>query len=332
MDSSDTINDKVKRREIQTSAIEELHIRPILAVEGASFHVENVEVDSDESRLGQQVSLPSTPVDGPNIFEVAIGKVTADGRWHRIRYGQHENEPACMICIDVALNIGPDREIKQLFVELAVSNEKSRAIKNSQVNPVGDGQRRSADDDVPANRDGAQQHSAGILPPTIVDKGWGPELLHGDLKFMQRDKGLDLRTKVNFGVAGFSTPSWKDEKQYIEEQRWELGGMRLRDDAGCDREYRRVNWELAGKKLTRATMPRNFRLGVIVEHGGLPFDLEFRYVGSLRAAARKLDFGWDKYRHIFRFSPDATAKSYLEDLRKEELERLLDKINKNFKN
>lgn len=294
--------------ETQASSAESVKIGPIRAVENACFHIENDEIESQESRLGLRTATRSKAAPGLNAFGTIIGKAKADGKFRCIRYGQLETEPVCMICIDVALDIGPDREIKTLFVELAFSSEMSRAGKEDKRR----GDKRS-------------EVNNGIVPPTIVDRGWGPELLHGFEKPIQRDIAMNLQSEVNFGVGRFSIPSWKNERRYTEEQRWELGGIRLPDDAGCDHGYRIVNWTLAGKKLTRRTMPRNFCLGIIVEHGSLPFDLEFRYVGSLRAGTRKLEFGWARGQHIFQFFPP--TEGALENLRREDLESLLREAN-----
>lgn len=310
--------------ETPTSSSEGVKLGLLQAMENGEFYIENDEIDSYESQLGLRTTPRSKPAEGVNAFGTEIGRARADGRFRCIRYVQLENEPACMICIDVTLNIGPDREIKALHVEMAVGSEKSKARKNGKKDKRS-GNKEGDAEDVKAGKEGSSQKSpAGIVRPEIVDEGWGPELLHGIEKSVDGRTAYNLQSELNFPGGGFKTPSLEKEGKHTEEHRWELVGMRRHDDAGCDRGYRIVEWTLSGKKLTRTTMPRKFRLGLFVEHGNLPFDLDFRYIGSLIAGKKKLEFGWTRGQRVFHFDPPEGA---VEVVRKEDLQKLLDEVN-----
>ena len=307
-----------------TSSTEVVMLGPIPAIENENFYIENDEIESQESQLGLRKTLQDKPAENSNAFGTKIGRVRADGLFHSIRYGQLGNEPACMICIEVALDIGSDREIKVLRVEMAISSEKSKAIKNGKKDKRSGNKQEDAEDGVAGKEGSSEKSTAGIVRPEIVYEGWGPELLHGIEKSVDAHTGYNLQCEVNFPGGGFKTPSFEKQKEYTEQPRWELGGFRRRDDAGCDRGYRIMDWTLSGKKLTRTTMPRKFRLGLIVEHGNLPFDLDFRYIGSLIAGKEKLDFGWTRDQRVFRFDP---PQGTVKDLRKEDLQKILDEVN-----
>ena len=310
--------------ETPTSSTEGDKLGPLQAMENEDFHIENDEVEYHESQLGLGTTPQSKPAEGLNAFGTKIGRARADGRFRCIRYGQLETEAACMICIDVALSIGPDREIKSLHVEMAVGSEKSRARKKGKKDKRSKNKQGDAEDGEAEKEGSSQKSPAGIVRPEVVDGGWGPEILHGIEKFVGRRTAYNLQSELNFPGGGFTTPSVEDEKIYVEEHRWELVGMRRNDDAGCDRGYRIVEWTLSGNKLTRTRMPHKFRLGLFVEHGNLPFDLDFRYIGSLIAGKRKLEFGWTRGQRVFHFDPPEDA---VEILRKEDLQDLLNEVN-----
>lgn len=310
--------------ETPISSIEGVKQGPLLAMEDVEFYIEHDEIESHKSQLGLRTPSQTKPAEGSNAFEAKLGKAIADGRFRCIRYGQFGTEPACMLCIEVALDIGPEREIKSLRVEMAISSEKSKARKNGKKDKGGKDQQGDAENGRAGKVDSSQKSSASIVRPEIVDEGWGPELLHGIEKLVDRRTAYNLQSEINFPGGGFSTPSKADRKKYMEEHRWELAGIRRKDNAGCDHGYRIMRWTLSGGRLTRTTMPHKFRLGLIVEHGNLPFDLDFRYIGDLMAGKEKFDFGWFREQEVFHFDPPEEAKQVL---LKEDLQKLLDEVN-----
>ena len=315
--------------ETSTSSTEVVMLRPIQAIENEQFCIEHDEIDSYESQLGLRKTPQSKPAEELNAFETAIGRPRAVrpravGTFHCIRYGLLETEPVCMICIEVALSIGPDREIKALCVEMAFSSERSKATNNGKKDKRIENKQGDAEDEKAGKQGISEKSSTGVVRPEIVRGGWGPELLHGILMPVDVRTDYNLQSEVNFPGGGFKTPSFEKEEKYPEQRRWELVGIRRPDDAGCDRGYRILEWNLTGEKPTCTTMPHKFRLGLFVEHGNLPFDLDFRYIGSLIAGKTKLDFGWTRGQRVFRFDP---LKGAVDPLQKEDLQKLLDEVN-----
>ena len=277
-------------------------IEPRVAIEGGTFRVENDLIVSSENQLGARPHSQSTAREHDNAFSKSIGRASADGAFHCIRYGVFNGQPACHICFDVSIDVGSGRKIKSLCVKMVVSSERSRDESVTSLPDV-------------------------VVFPQVPPNAFGPKELYGPIIEERRRTTNTVSFELGSAFGSVTTPTHETESEWIQENRWSLHGFRRAN--GLDRRYRIVTWTLYGTKLVQETMPRRFRLGLIVEHGNEPFDLAFEHVGTLREKSKFLNFGGRRCQHVFRFLPPHGASDVLtEDL----LERCLHEVNGQLNN
>ena len=263
--------------------------------EGTAFSEDLNLLDSSTSQLGSRKAKTVGAQEGePAHFQVT-GRASASGRFSYIRWGLFRRRPAVFICIDVQIAV-QHVKIRNLGFGVEFRNRISEHVRNTELPDA-------------------------FLYPRITEK-WGPSRIDGPGTSVKEYKRVNLQITVGGGPFSITTPEYLEERHSVRNQCWQLRGRPATAKGSSDHGFRDLNWVLRGHGSDTSTLPDQFTFWAIVEHGGQPFTMKFKYDGLLQESGFDLVLRAKNVDHCYTFSPQE-ADVDLEDIELEVRERCL---------
>lgn len=246
------------------------------ADEGNTFFEDLNLLDSSTSQLGSRKEKTVGAQEGEPAHFQSTGRASASGRFSYIRWGLLGGKPAVLICIDVHINV-EHAKIRNLGLGIEFRNQISENTRNTELPDA-------------------------FLYPRITKK-WGPSKIDGPGALVGEHTRVNLQTTVSGGPVSITTPELSRDRYTVRDQRWQLKGRSATARGSSDNGHRDLNWVLRGHGSSTLTLPDQFRFWAIVEHGGQPFKMKFKYDGLLQESGFDLVLRAKNVDHCFTFSP-----------------------------
>ena len=213
---------------------------------GATFSIEHELIDASDSSLGSH----QPQLDTSAAFR-KFGQAAVNCTFSKIDWGQFENEPACMVCVDVSISWTERYKLKYAQLALTVQEDGSQ---------------------------GKEKPPTPVLLPKITQV-FGPKdpPLEGPRFSVEGGSENNLQAQIPTPIGQLGTPSRKTKKSYTAERLWRI--VAVTEPGRKDREQRILRCRMEGNTLTQIAFPDKFRLGLIAEHHGNPFVIRFTLNG-----------------------------------------------------
>ena len=187
-----------------------------------------------------------------------IGTASIDCELYKIEYGQFKERPACLIIVDVRLVYPPDNTIDRVKLELQFAKDDLQSLSPERLDCI--------------------QNTK-----TPISKVFAPEVLEGRPWLSQKTTHHNIMPKIEGMSFKLDTGGGGSQTISNKENRWLVLGRREEHDG----IYDTFGWNIFQNEASDDSVPRQFRLGMIVFHEHQPFSVNVNIKGSTRQKFRR---------------------------------------------